>query len=363
MTVNQGDNIAAFPEVPDTAEVTDPATEGSPIGPGLRAPDGVIGTFPAREVPGAPRHSTVLVYGEKIVNHFTPATLVGKSSVSFPLNSSTPISLPVTSFGFTGTGAQSEASLTNGIAPGPSNTVTGIQLGFDSATGGGPASGIVSVTCTGQTVTGGNDELTGCTVPALPSGDTSVTAQGGYTVGAPGACNAPSAALQATGEGSTNPKTLFKNNQDYTVIRAAWTTDGINFHDLGIVNGINSASYQGNAGDTTPIGSQAGTDQVRFVASRGTIVPTAGGRRGEETMFMSGADCQDGDSDSFQQVFYSTSTNGLSWTTPVRVPQPPPPASPATVVSGRRRPPRSGLPSFRGHARRSPGWSVGAVVG
>jgi hypothetical protein len=34
-------------------------------------------------------------------------------------------------------------------------------------------------------------------------------------------------------------------------------------------------------------------------------------------MFMSGADCQDGDSDSFQQVFYSTSTNGLTWTTPV----------------------------------------------
>ena len=32
---------------------------------------------------------------------------------------------------------------------------------------------------------------------------------------------------------------------------------------------------------------------------------------------MSGADCQDGDSDSFEQVFYSTSTNGLDWTTPV----------------------------------------------
>ncbi len=32
---------------------------------------------------------------------------------------------------------------------------------------------------------------------------------------------------------------------------------------------------------------------------------------------MSGADCQDGDSDSFQQVFYSTSRNGLDWTTPM----------------------------------------------
>jgi hypothetical protein len=321
VTLNPGDNLAAFPEVPDTALVTDPATEGNPTGPGLQAPDGVIGTFPAREVPGAPPHSTVLLYGEKIVNYWDPATINAKKSANFVLSSSTPVDLPVTSLGWTGPGPQSMASLTGGNAPSASNTVPGIQLGYDAATPSTAAqSGIVSVTCTGQSATagpGGTPELTGCTVPDLPSGATSVTTVGGYTVGAPGACNAPSAALQATGEGSTNPKTLFKNNEDYTVIRAAWTTDGINFHDLGIVNGINDPAYQGNAGDTTPIDSQAGTDQLRFVASRGTIVPTAGGRPGEETMFMSGADCQDGDSDSFQQVFYSTSTNGLDWTTPV----------------------------------------------
>jgi hypothetical protein len=103
------------------------------------------------------------------------------------------------------------------------------------------------------------------------------------------------------------------------VIRAAWTSDGINFHDLGIVTGINDPDHQGNAGDGTPVGGTAGTDLLRFVASRGTIVRTVGGTRGEETMFMSGADCQDGDSDSFEQVFYSTSTNGLDWTTPVPV--------------------------------------------
>jgi hypothetical protein len=38
VNVKAGDNIAAFPEVPDTAEVTDPATEGNPTGPGLQAP-------------------------------------------------------------------------------------------------------------------------------------------------------------------------------------------------------------------------------------------------------------------------------------------------------------------------------------
>ena len=321
VNVKAGDNIAAFPEVPNTALVTDPATEGNATGPGLQAPDGVIGTVPAREVPGAPRDSTVFIYGEKIVNYWEPATLSAKKSVTYTLNSSTPVNLPVTSLGWTGTGPESVASLTGGNAPSASNPVAGIQLGYDAAT---PASatqaGIVSVTCAGQSATagpGGTPELLDCTVPTLPSGATSVTTVGGYTVGAPGACNAPSAALQATGEGSTNPKTLFKNNEDYTVIRAAWTTDGINFHDLGIVNGINNPAYQGSAGDTTPIDSQAGTDQLRFVASRGTIVPTTGGRPGEETMFMSGADCQDGDSDSFQQVFYSTSTNGLDWTTPV----------------------------------------------
>ena len=320
VTLNPGDNIAAFPEVPDTALATDPATEGDPVGPGLQAPDGVIGTFPARDVPGAPRHSTVLIYGEKIVGYWDPATLSASKNTTYRLDSTNPVNLPVTALGWTGTGPQSEASLTGGNPPSATNTVPGIQLGYDAAAGGGSTSGIVSVTCTGQSATAGpsgTPELLGCTVPILPTGDTSVTIVGGYTVGAPGACNAPSAALQATGEGSTNPKTLFKNNEDYTVIRAAWTTDGINFHDLGIVSGINDPAYQGNAGDTTPIDSQAGTDQLRFVASRGTIVPTAGGRPGEETMFMSGADCQDGDSDSFQQVFYSTSTNGLDWTTPV----------------------------------------------
>ncbi len=321
VAVKAGDNIAAFPEVPNTALVTDPATEGNPTGPGLQAPDGVIGTFPARDVPGAPRHSTVLIYGEKIVNYWDPATLSASKKTTYVLNSSTPVNLPVTSLGWTGTGPQSVASLTNGNAPSATNPVAGIQLGYDAAAPSSAAqSGIASVTCTGESATagpGGTPELLGCTAPSLPSGATSVTTVGGYTVGAPGACNAPSAALQATGEGSTNPKTLFKNNEDYTVIRAAWTVDGINFHDLGIVNGINDPAYQGNAGDTTPIDSQAGTDQLRFVASRGTIVPTVGGSRGEQTMFMSGADCQDGDSDSFQQVFYSTSTNGLDWTTPV----------------------------------------------
>ncbi|MGO9898710.1 MAG: hypothetical protein ACLP0J_03205 [Solirubrobacteraceae bacterium] len=317
VSVKLGDKIAAFPEVPDTAEVTDPKTEGNETGPGLQAPDGIIGTFPAREVAGAPRRSKVIIYGEKIVGYYAPATVAGASSVT--LSASTGATIPVSSLGYTGSGGQEEASLTNGLPPSTTNPVSGIQLGYNKSKGGGSSSGIVSVSCTGETPASGATtpaELLGCTVPDLPAGDASVTTQAGYTVGAQGACNAPSAALQATGEGSTKPSTLFKNNEDYTVIRAAWTTDGVKFHDLGIVSGINDPGYQGNAGDGTAVGA-TGTDELRFVASRGTIVPTAGGTRGEQTMFMSGADCQDGDSDSFEQVFYSTSTNGLDWSTPV----------------------------------------------
>ncbi len=314
--VAQGDNIAAFPEVPDTAEVTDPATEGNEAGPGLQAPDGIIGTFPAREVAGAPRGSKVIVYGEKIVGYYAPATVAGSASVV--LGASTGTTIPVSSLGYTGSGGQEEASLTNELAPSASNPVSGIQLGYSKSSVAGSGPGIVAVNCTGQAAASGTTpaELLGCIATNLPAGATSVTTPVGYTVGAPGACNTPGATLQLTGEGSTKATALFKNNEDYTVIRAAWTTDGINFHDLGILNGINNPAYQGNAADNTAVGA-TGTDLLRFVASRGTIVPTAGGRRGEETMFMSGADCQDGDSDSFEQVFYSTSTNGLDWTTPV----------------------------------------------
>jgi len=135
----------------------------------------------------------------------------------------------------------------------------------------------------------------------------------GNDVGSPGACTSPGSTLALTGEGSTKPKTLFKNNEDYTVVEAAYTTDGVNFTNIGQVNGINNPSYLGNAGDLTPVG-QTGSDLLRYVGSRGTIVAN---RDGTYTMFMSGGDCNDGDSDAFEQIFYSNSTDGLNWTTPV----------------------------------------------
>ena len=364
VTINVGDNIVAAPEVPDTASLTDPASQGlspsaGPVvgNPGLQAPDGIIGSVPASALPasdGVPAGATVVIYGEKLLSYWAPATLVGKKSVTYTVPTSASgvpgVSIPVSSFGYTGQGDPLTASLVDGLNP-ASGAVTGqfviyVGWGLEDSGGNTAPNGIAEIDCTGASVVSGVDELTGCTANSgtsttgtttgqvgsvgatqpvgsyttgLPSSQPSVDLHGGYTVGASngaagsGACVATSPALQVSGEGSTNPKTLYKNNEDYTVIRAAYTTDGINFNDLGIVNGINDPAYQGNAGDNTPSG-QAGTDLIRYVGSRGSIVPNA---EGGWTMFMSGADCQDGDSDSFQQMFTSTTTDGINWSTPV----------------------------------------------
>ena len=64
----------------------------------------------------------------------------------------------------------------------------------------------------------------------------------GSDVGGPGAAIASSATLGNIGEGSTKGKTLFKNNEDYTALRAAYTTNGVTFTDLGIISGTDPAN-------------------------------------------------------------------------------------------------------------------------
>lgn len=337
--VKTGDHLVAAPEVPDTAEVTDPSSEGTATGTGLQAPDGVIGTVPVSSLPATlpngtsrssiPAAATVFIYGEKIVNYYSPATVKEKTELAIPTSGSG-VSIHVSNFGgLNGTGASSSAqgtaSLTGGYVPTTTPTTsqpTTITLGYTATSlgKGGANEGLATIACTGADTdfggTGKGDELTGCTASTegLPGGATSVSVEkeGKFEVGAPGACLSPAAVLAQTGEGSTSVKKLFKNNEDYTVIRAAYTTNGIEFHDLGIVDGVNEPTYTGSAGDATLVGETA-KDRLRFVASRGTIIETAQGY----TMFMSGADCNDGDSDSFEQIFYSNSTNGIEWSQPV----------------------------------------------
>ena len=128
------------------------------------------------------------------------------------------------------------------------------------------------------------------------------------------------------GEGSTKAKTLFKNNEDYTALRAAYTTNGTTFTDLGIISGtdptnqtdVNNPGSQAEPAtaskDLTP-GSQD-NPELRNVGTRGTIILNADGSIG---MFDSGSWESDGDSDAFNQIFYTTSTDGLHWSTPVVV--------------------------------------------
>ena len=72
------------------------------------------------------------------------------------------------------------------------------------------------------------------------------------TIGGPGAAIASSATLGNIGEGSTKGKTLFKNNEDYTALRAAYTTNGFTFTDLGIISGTDPASAPSMRPKKTP---------------------------------------------------------------------------------------------------------------
>ncbi|MHA6761355.1 hypothetical protein [Streptacidiphilus sp. PAMC 29251] len=245
-----GDAVKADAVIPATA-----AAQTS----GLIAPDGIISTLPHYQ--GAPRGSVAVLYTEKIVNYFTPTTTT--AAVTLPA-----ATIPVAD-----------------------------SSGLKTATGAvtvslGTAAGIVQVSCTGADAT----DLTGCT------GGTGAVAKGS-NVGAPGAATVPYAQLAAIGEGKNKPKSLYGNNEDYSVVRAAYTYDGVHFTDLGQVSGLN--------------GPASTSDSVlRWVGSRGTIITNPDGSYG---LFLSGAYASDGDSDAFNQIFYSSSRDGKNWSAPQKL--------------------------------------------
>ncbi|MDH6578727.1 hypothetical protein [Kitasatospora sp. MAP5-34] len=248
-TIAAGDAARADAVIPATAQQTS----------GLVAPDGIISTLPHYQ--GAPRGSVAVLYTEKILNYFTPTT----TTAALTLPAAT---LPV--------GDTAALRPVNG-------TVT-VSLGT--------AAGIVQVTCTGADAT----DLTGC------SGGTGAVAKGS-SVGAPGAAVTPYAQLAKIGEGKNKPKSLFGNNEDYTVVRAAYTYDGLNFTDLGRVNGLADPASTSDS-------------VLRWTGSRGTVVTNPDGSYG---LFLSGAYASDGDSDAFNQIFYSSSKDGQNWTAPQKL--------------------------------------------
>jgi len=291
-----GDAVTSDPIVPAATPQTN----------GLVAPDGIVGVLPDTVTyPGAPDGSTVVIYGEKILNYYVAGTLA--AGVTLPASTITMTPSASTNVGIPATGSFT------------------IYLGTTTGSGPTSAGSIQAVTCSSAT-TGATDTFSGCT------GGVGVVASGN-DVGGPGAAIAPPGlagvagdTLAAIGEGSAKPKTLFKNNEDYTVLRAASTTDGINFTDLGAISGSS-----GGAGSYTDVSNpsaqatpatmdlpQGATDtpELRYVGTRGTIIVNPDGSLG---MFDSGAWQSDGDSDAFNQIFYTSSTDGVHWSEPTVV--------------------------------------------
>jgi hypothetical protein len=305
LVVHQGDPITADPILPPDAAVTT----------GLKAPDGIVGTLPS--YPGAPTGSTVVLYTEKLLAYFIEGTSNG--SVNGSTFKAGTVALPAATINYTPSVHPSE--------PLPASGSFKIYLG--TAVG----SPIQEVTCTGVTaatqtgVPAGSENLTGC------SGGTGSVKEGNW-VGAPNAAIVPVSTLEQIGEGknsaSKGPQKLFANNEDYTVLRAAYTNDGIDFTDLGPISGSTpgtgndtgsyndvSNPYQqtspSSASPTNLAPGESDTTQLRYVGSRGTIITNPDGSYG---MFLSGAWATDGDSDAFNQIFYTSSTNGKEWSVP-----------------------------------------------
>ncbi|MFZ0251960.1 MAG: Ig-like domain repeat protein [Acidimicrobiales bacterium] len=326
LSAANGDPITSDPIIPSTATVTS----------GLVAPDGIVGTLPS--YPGAPAGSTVVMYTEKELAYYVAGTTTNSSSTTFGSGSFTLTFTP---------SPYESADMPATISPASPVTV---EMG-DNTTG----STFVPVTCTGST-TGSTDTLTGCTVPTADQADKYASTS---LIGAPGAALVPPSTLGLTGEGSTSAAKLFKNNEDLTVLRVAYTTDGVDFSTTGLANGgvisggnncgtsdpaicSSTSSYDdinnpaetvspsnlntyaandsanGTAGSAggTDLGGTADLDEMRWVGSAGSIVVNPDGSYG---LFLSGAWAADGDSDSFNQIFYAQSTDGENWSVPTPV--------------------------------------------
>jgi hypothetical protein len=303
VSVTVGNAVTSDPIIPADYGKTGGALQTN----GLLAPDGIVGSLPTSsnatlaaalstqqgQTVTIPSGATVILYGEKILNYYIEGTVA--SAVTLPA-----------------------ATIT--MSPSTS-TAEPLSSGANTIFLGSTASGTPqTVSCTAYS----SGTFTGCT------GGTGTVAAGN-DVGGPGAAIASSSTLAAIGEGSTKPKTLFKNNEDLTVLRYAYTTDGITFTDIGPISGTASQSSSNSTGPYADIDNpsaqnfpatinlaEGATDnpELRYVGTRGTIVVNPDGSLG---MFDSGAWQSDGDSDAFDQIFYSSSTDGVHWTEPTVV--------------------------------------------
>lgn len=91
-----------------------------------------------------------------------------------------------------------------------------------------------------------------------------------------------------------------KTNHDIATVRLATTVDGIDFTDLGPVNGLS---------DPTTVD----YNQTRWISPRGTLIDIHGdGSRWG--LYFSAGNCLDGDSDAFHYIGYAESSDMKNWT-------------------------------------------------
>lgn len=322
---------------PVTADPIIPA--GTQVTNGLVSPDGIVGTLP--KYPGAPSGSTIVMYTEKELDYYVAGE--APSAANFGVSGSD-ASFPIPFQAYAYMSDDLSQYLTQGAnGYGLSQPVT-FNMG-DDATTGPNVDTFVPVTCTGLTdsagdgggngyasvTAGADDELTGCTVPTQFEGD---PYDKNSMIAAPDAALISPQTLGLSGEGSSsNAAKLFDNNEDYEVLRVAYTTDGVNFSDAGLANnGIisgNNTAATGYNDITNPITKvdppnglnqytpgQVDSTEMRWPGAAGTIIDYPNGTIG---MFMSGAWAGDGDSDAFNQIYYTSSTDGQHWTEPVDV--------------------------------------------
>jgi hypothetical protein len=327
---------------------------------GLEAPDGIIGslgtgltTYNGHSVPAG---ANVVLYTEKIVNYYDVGIVNGAISKSGNYSSGK-VTLPLSaSF----TPPQTQAQWLN-YQPSPTSN-EGLPAADEAPASGSftvyvgvtDASGnfIQPLNCTswepGSLTTGtkppaGSDNLIGCN----EQGTSAESIAEETEIGGPNAAVVPYAVLKQTGEGkngkTSGPTELFGNNEDLSLVRAAYTTNGVNFTDLGAISsesvtdsGEDSGAYTdlsnpnqqespensanptvGTTAPSAPTNLSPGspdTVELRYIGSRGTIVTNPDGSLG---MFLSGSWASDGDSDAFNQIFYTSSTNGgQTWSVP-----------------------------------------------
>ncbi len=337
-----GSSLAAAVGAPITMDPVVPSTALATSG--LVSPDGIVGVLPT--YPGVPSGDTAVMYTEKILGYYVAGVTT---------NSAT------TTYGSVVSGSPTSSAFSMNFNPSavesmdlPSTVSAGSPVTLEM--GDATKASIIPVTCTGlATTTAGTPgtaavlTFSGCTVPSADAGDTlPVTAM----IGTAGAATTPESTLALTGEGSTKSTAaakLFGNNEDLEVLRVAYTSDGLHFSSAGLDNnGVISGQSNGDPSSFNPSSPSAdnfsgsgytdltnpeqtvspsnlnaygasGTEdamEMRWVGSTGTIVANPDGSIG---LFLNGSFAADGDSDAFNQVFYSSSTDGEHWTTPVSV--------------------------------------------